>query len=393
MRSFCIRSAAGSASLRRAASGLGGAGAIATLLLGAQPLLTPQPGRAQSAASAAALSRQSFVAVAVRRASPAVVTIDTERTEAVAGGRGAGGLPGALMRDPLFRQFFGLPQMQMPPSQRTVRGQGSGFVYQADGLVLTNAHVVEKSDRVTVGFQNGQQVEGRVVGLDPITDLAVVRLPAGNWPVAALGNSDALQVGDWAIAVGNPFGLDHTVTLGIISSLNRNASKLGITDKRLDLIQTDAAINPGNSGGPLLNSEGEVVGINTLVRSGPGAGLGFAIPINRARGIAQQLASSGRVSHPMIGVGLDLARGSNGATVPGAVVMAVQPGGPAARAGLRRGDVIVAVAGRPVPDPAAVVQAVEAAGVGNPLTLTLLRNGQQISLAVVPTDLRVSGAP
>ena len=393
MRSHCIRSAAGSASLRRAATGLGGAGALATLLLGGQPLLMPQPGLAQSAAPAAALSRQSFVAVAVRRASPAVVTIDTERTEAVAGGRGAGGLPGALMRDPLFRQFFGLPQMQMPPSQRTVRGQGSGFVYQADGLVLTNAHVVEKSDRVTVGFQNGQRVEGRVVGLDPITDLAVVRLPAGNWPVAALGNSDALQVGDWAIAVGNPFGLDHTVTLGIISSLNRNASKLGITDKRLDLIQTDAAINPGNSGGPLLNSEGEVVGINTLVRSGPGAGLGFAIPINRARGIAQQLASSGRVSHPMIGVGLDLVRGSNGATVPGAVVMAVQPGGPAERAGLRRGDVIVAVAGRPVPTPAAVVQAVEAAGVGNPLTLTLLRNGQQISLAVVPTDLRVSGAP
>lgn len=393
MRSPCVRFGSRSLPPHRVATALGGAGALACLLLGSQSLLSPLPGLAQSAAPAAALSRQSFVAVAVRRASPAVVTIDTERTEAVAGAAGMGGLPGALMRDPLFRQFFGLPQMQQPPSQRTVRGQGSGFVYQADGLVLTNAHVVEKSDRVTVGFQNGQRVEGRVVGLDPITDLAVVRLPAGNWPVAALGNSDALQVGDWAIAVGNPFGLDHTVTLGIISSLNRNASKLGITDKRLDLIQTDAAINPGNSGGPLLNSDGEVVGINTLVRSGPGAGLGFAIPINRARGIAQQLASSGRVSHPMIGVGLDLARGGDGATVPGAVVVALQPRGPAERAGLRRGDVIVAVAGRAVQTPAAVVQAVEAAGVGNPLTLTLLRNGQQISLAVVPTDLRVSGAP
>jgi S1-C subfamily serine protease len=244
-----------------------------------------------------------------------------------------------------------------------------------------------------VGFQNGQRVEGRVVGLDPITDLAVVRLPSGNWPIAALGNSDSLQVGDWAIAVGNPFGLDHTVTLGIISSLNRNASKLGITDKRLDLIQTDAAINPGNSGGPLLNSDGEVVGINTLVRSGPGAGLGFAIPINRARTIAQQLASTGRVSHPMIGVALDLVRGGGGAATAGARVVAVQPGGPAARAGLRQGDVIVAVAGRAVQNPAAVVQAVEAAGVGNPLVLSLLRGGQSLSLPVVPTDLRVSGGP
>ena len=371
------------------ASSLSGLGSLSALALAVQPLLNPLPGLAQASPASAALSRQSFVALAVRRATPAVVTIDTERTETV---RGGSGLPGALMRDPLFRQFFGLPQMSTPPSQRTVRGQGSGFVYQADGLVLTNAHVVENTDRVMVGFQNGQRVEGRVVGLDPITDLAVVRLPAGNWPVAALGNSDNLQVGDWAIAVGNPFGLDHTVTLGIISSLNRNASKLGITDKRLDLIQTDAAINPGNSGGPLLNSDGEVVGINTLVRSGPGAGLGFAIPINRARSIAQQLASSGRVSHAMIGVGLDLVRGSGGTMAPGALVVNVQPGGPADRAGLRRGDVIVAVAGRPVQNPASVVQAVEAAGVGNPLALSLQRSGQALSLTVVPTDLRMGGS-
>ena len=150
MRSLCVRPAAGSPALRGAVARLGGAGAFAALMLAAQSLLSPPPGLAQSGVPAAALSRQSFVAVAVRRTSPAVVTIDTERTEAVAGGGGAGGLPGALMRDPLFRQFFGLPQMQQQPSQRTVRGQGSGFVYQADGLVLTNAHVVEKTDRVTV---------------------------------------------------------------------------------------------------------------------------------------------------------------------------------------------------------------------------------------------------
>lgn len=350
-------------------------------------LLSPAV-RAQSLASSAAasLGRQSFVAAAVRRAGPAVVTIDTERT--VAAQAGPGGLPRGLMSDPLFRQFFGLPQMSTP---RTERGQGSGFIIQADGLVLTNAHVVERSDRVTVGFQNGQRVEGKVVGIDPITDLAVVRLlGGGSWPVAPLGNSEALQVGDWAIAVGNPFGLDHTVTLGIVSSLNRNAAKLGISDKRLDLIQTDAAINPGNSGGPLLNAEGEVVGINTLVRSGPGAGLGFAIPINRARSIAQQLVTSGKASHPMIGVGLDRVRTAQGTVVEGALIASVQAGGPADQGGIRQGDVIVAVAGRPVRSPADVISAVEAADVGRPLLISVTRAGVGQQLQVVPQALVLS---
>ena len=265
---------------------------LAVLL--ASPVLTrpaPAPAQAQPG-SAPGLSRQSFVTAAVRSAGPAVVTIDTERTVVSGGGTG---LPRGLMADPFFRQFFNVPQAQQP-SQRTERGQGSGVIFQADGLLLTNAHVVENSDRVYVGLKDGRRVEGKVVGLDRLTDLALVRLLSpGPWPVARLGNSDALQVGDWAIAVGNPFGLDNTVTMGIISNLNLNVSKLGITDKRLDLIQTDAAINPGNSGGPLLNADGEVVWINTLVRSGPGAGLGFAIPINRARSIANQLLATGRV--------------------------------------------------------------------------------------------------
>ncbi|MCX5947762.1 MAG: trypsin-like peptidase domain-containing protein [Cyanobacteria bacterium] len=365
----------------------GGVALAAAVLVVSPPALQPVV-RAQSAASPAttALGRQSFVAAAVRRAGPAVVTIDTERT--VASQAGAGGGSRGLLSDPLFRQFFGLPQMSTPPAQRTERGQGSGFVFQADGLVLTNAHVVERSDRVTVGFQNGQRLEGKVVGIDPITDLAVVRLVGGGaWPVAPLGNSDGLQVGDWAIAVGNPFGLDHTVTLGIISSLNRNATKLGITDKRLDLIQTDAAINPGNSGGPLLNAEGEVVGINTLVRSGPGAGLGFAIPINRARAIAQQLVASGKVSHPMIGVGLDMVRTDQGSVAAGALIAGVQPGGPAERGGLRKGDVIVAVAGKSVSSPADVITAVEAAGVGRPLLIGVTRAGAAQEFQVVPQDL------
>jgi len=354
----------------------GSAGLAAAALLAAGPLLSTAPTRA-AAPAGAVLSRQSFVAEAVRRAAPAVVTIDTERTVAVRGG-GSGG----LLADPFFRQFFGLPQLrQQQPSQRTERGQGSGFLYQSNGLVLTNAHVVERSERVTVGLQNGRRVPGTVVGLDSLTDLAVVRLEGGGpWPVVALGNSDALQVGDWAIAVGNPFGLDQTVTLGIVSSLNRNASKLGITDKRLDLIQTDAAINPGNSGGPLLNAAGEVVGINTLVRSGPGAGLGFAIPINRARTIAAQLVSTGRASHAFIGVALDQA--GNGVRV-----MSVQAGGPAASAGLRVGDVIVAAAGRPVQSPAQLVAVVEATGVGRTLELSVRRDGASLVVPVVPQEM------
>jgi S1-C subfamily serine protease len=363
---------------RAVVAGVWGLSALGLTML-ADPSL---PGHAQ--AVSAALSRQSFVAAAVRRAGPAVVTIDTVRTVAT------GGTAGGLLRDPLFRQFFGLqPGGATGPSQRTQRSQGSGVIFQADGLVLTNAHVVEGTDRVTVGLQGGQRFEGRVIGADPVTDLAVVRLSGpGPWPVAPLGNSDALQVGDWAIAVGNPFGLDHTVTLGIVSSLNRNANKLGITDKRLDLIQTDAAINPGNSGGPLLNADGEVIGINALVRSGPGAGLGFAIPINRARVIVRQLLATGRASHPLIGVALDnLSQPNRLGLRSGVLVASVQPGGPAARAGLKPGDVIVALGGRDVQSPAQVIDRVEAAQVGQPLPLRVNRQGSELTFSVVPAEM------
>ncbi|MHA3961828.1 trypsin-like peptidase domain-containing protein [Synechococcus sp. LTW-G] len=364
---------------------------MAGLLLaaGAGPVLLALPPVAAQSAPAPALTRQSFVAEAVKRTGPAVVTIDTERTVVVPGGSLVTPFP---FNDPMLRQFFGLPPgggaTRIPPSQRTERGQGSGVIYDPSGLLLTNAHVVEGTTRVMVGLPDGRRVEGKVVGSDSVTDLAVVRLSgAGPWPVAALGDSDALQVGEWVIAVGNPFGLDQTVTLGIVSNLNRNAAALGITDKRLQLIQTDAAINPGNSGGPLLNADGEVIGINTLVRSGPGAGLGFAIPVNQARSVAQQLVTSGKVSHAMVGVALEPVRNGSGAASAGAKVRSVMPGGPAARAGVRAGDVVVAAAGQPVADPAALIQVVSRHGVGRPLLLELERDGQRLEVRVTPVEL------
>ena len=367
------------------------------LLLGTGLVCLPvlsglSPQRLQAASAATALSKQSFVADAVARSGPAVVTLETSRTVR---SMGMAGLPQGLLADPLFQHFFGLPG-RVAPRSRIERGQGSGVIFSAEGLVLTNAHVVEKTDQLMVGLPDGRRVPGRLVGQDKITDLAVVQLDgSGPWPTAPLGDSDQLRVGDWAIAVGNPFGLENTVTLGIVSNLNRNVSQLGISGKRLDLIQTDAAINPGNSGGPLLNSEGNVVGINTLVRSGPGAGLGFAIPINRARTIAQQLVERGRASHPMVGVGLSpvpSAR-SGEANSPGAVIRSVVPGGPAARAGLKVDDVIVSVEGLPIDGPAEVVSAIDRHGVGRPITFGLIRGDSRIELAVTPVELTAMQAP
>jgi S1-C subfamily serine protease len=281
------------------------------------------------------------------------------------------------------------------------RGQGSGIVIDSKGLVLTNAHVVDGADRVEVSLADGRELEGQVLGADAITDLAVVSIAGGSgFKAAPLGDSEALEVGDWAIALGTPYGLERTVTLGIVSSLHRNITSLGFSDKRLELIQTDAAINPGNSGGPLINADGEVVGINTLVRSGPGAGLGFAIPINLAKGVAAQLGSGASVVHPYLGLQLvplnaRLARDNNRdpnalLQLPerdGALVQRVLPESPAEKAGLRRGDLVVAAAEQTVPDPGTLLRLVEGSTVGESLPLTVLRGDQQLQLSIRPEAL------
>ena len=346
------------------------------------PLLVPHP----PVSAREAFIRTSFVASAVKRSGPAVVTLETSRTMQ---SPNLSGLPEGIRLNPLFRNFFGMPG-GAPSRSRVQRGQGSGVLFDSQGLLLTNAHVVEVAEELTVGLSDGRRVKGRVIGADRLTDLAVVRLEGeGLWPVAVLGNSDRLNVGDWAIAVGNPYGLENTVTLGIISNLNRNVSQLGISGKRLDLIQTDAAINPGNSGGPLLNAEGEVIGINTLVRSGPGAGLGFAIPINRAKAIASELVATGKARHPVIGIGLSRvpAKRPGGPAPSGAVIRSIQKMGPADQAGLQVDDVITAVDGLAVEGPAAVVSAIERRGVGETLILQIRRANDQIDVRVKPVDL------
>ena len=266
-------------------------GWLRTLVLVLSFLILPA---SSLAASSGLPGTHSFVADAVRNVAPAVVRIDTERVV-----ERQPFDPNLI--DPLLRDLLGEPGYG-PERQR---GQGSGVVIDRDGLVLTNAHVVEQVEDVNVTLADGDQRDGVVIGRDPVTDLALVRLEGGASPKPArLGDSDALDVGDWAIALGTPYGLERTVTLGIVSSLHRNISSLGFNDKRLDLIQTDAAINPGNSGGPLVNADGRVIGINTLVRSGPGAGLGFAIPINLASRVAEQLQQAGEVVHPYLGLQL-----------------------------------------------------------------------------------------
>lgn len=355
---------------------------------------SPEPASSNALAGTIPVANPSgttnFITQVVDAVGPAVVRIDSSRTV-------TSQVPD-VFNNPLFREFFG-SQLPTQPRQRVERGEGSGFIINSNGQILTNAHVVEGADTVNVTLKDGRSFKGKVMGSDPVTDVAVVKIAANNLPTVSLGNSDQLKPGEWAIAIGNPLGLDNTVTTGIISATGRSSRAVGVPDKRVDFIQTDAAINPGNSGGPLLNASGQVIGINTAIIQGA-QGLGFAIPINTAQRIANQLVATGKVQHPYLGIQMvtltpELKQNINsnpnsGLTVnedQGVLIAKVMPNSPAAQAGLRAGDVIQKVNGQPVKDAEGIQKVVESSQVGGSLQVSVRRNQRDINVAVRPGTL------
>ena len=327
-----------------------------------------------------------FIANAVQKVGPAVVRIDASRQISAR-------LPDQLKK-PLLRRFFGEEEPSLP--DKVEQGTGSGFIISADGRLITNAHVVDGAERVQVTLKDGKIYEGEVLGTDSVTDVAVVKIEANELPTVTLGNAEQLTPGEWAIAIGNPLGLDNTVTVGIISALGRSSSQVGVPDKRVRFIQTDAAINPGNSGGPLLNAAGEVVGMNTAIRA-DAQGLGFAIPIETAQRIANQLFAKGQADHPYLGIhmvtlsdktkqdinlygDLDFEVKDN----QGVLVVRVIPKSPAAKSGFKPGDIISKVGDRSVGSSLQVQEQVEKSEIGSALSVEVLRNGKVKTIKVKP---------
>lgn len=328
-----------------------------------------------------------FVTNVVDRVGAAVVRIDATRT--------VQSQTPEMFNDPRLRRFFG-GQIPNQPSERTERGVGSGFIVSNNGRIITNAHVVDGSDTVRVTLKDGRTFQGQVVGADPVTDVAVVKIDANNLPVVQLSNSDQVRPGEWAIAIGNPLGLDNTVTAGIVSATGRSSGQVGVPDRRVEFIQTDAAINPGNSGGPLLDQRGQVIGMNTAIRA-DAQGIGFAIPTNTIQRIATQLEATGKVEHPYLGVEMvtlspdvkqeinsDPNSGLNISEDQGVLIARVVPNSPAAQAGLRAGDVVRQVNGEAIAKSEDVQRLVEASQVGANLQVAIRRNGQDQTVTVRP---------
>lgn len=329
-------------------------------------------------------NKRNFIAAAVEQVGPAVVRINATR-------KVANQIPEAF-NNPLFRRFFGSEQPL--PEERVERGTGSGFILSQDGRLVTNAHVVADTDTVQVTLKDGRSFEGKVVGVDAVTDVAVVKIRAANLPSVQLGDSRNLVPGEWAIAIGNPLGLDNTVTVGIISATDRSSAQVGVPSKRVNFIQTDAAINPGNSGGPLLNAEGEVIGVNTAIRA-DAQGLGFAIPIETAARIANQLFNKGRVEHPFLGIQMVDLTAATKAEInqetnlnikqdTGVLIFEVMEKSPSDVAGLREGDIIQKIDGTLIKKASEVQERVEATAVGTALKMEVNRNGKIKTLQVKP---------
>jgi serine protease Do len=326
-------------------------------------------------------------AAAARAIRPSVVRLDVEMSQPRQPS------PDADIEE-FLRRFFGVDEIPFQ-SRQVQRGTGSGVIFNPAGHILTTSHVVRGASKVTIRLVDHRSFQGKVVGTDPFTDIGVVKfveLPPG-LVAARLGNSDELQVGEWSIAVGSPLGMEQTVTAGIIGGVGRTGTGFPLEPAAQvrKYIQTDAKINPGNSGGPLVNLEGEVIGVNTVINVGPGGSYGFAIPINQAAEVARTLVREGRVRYPHVGISaVDVAdapedvRKQLGTKLPekGALVVALMPGGPAARAGLRRGDVITKVGGQEVETAGDVVGAISEQRIGGTVSIGYLRSGQDRTVQV-----------
>jgi len=324
--------------------------------------------------------RKGFVEVA-KKVKPSVVAIRSERTVTVGPGVGEDFFKGTPFED-FFKEHGG------PPVKRKQTGEGSGVIVDAQGYILTNYHVVAGADKISIHLFDGRELKGTVRGTDPRTDLAVVHVDAAKLPIATLGDSDKLQVGEWAIAVGSPFGLEETVTVGVISAKGR--SGLG-TGNYEDFLQTDASINPGNSGGPLVNIDGEVIGINAMIIQ-PGQGIGFAIPINLAKTIMVELIKAGKVIRPWVGIGLqditpDLMKFFNLKEKAGVLISQVYAGSPAETAGLKVGDVVIEVDGVKTQKSQDVVREVLKKQVGQRVNFVVLREGKRTEISVTTAQM------
>jgi serine protease Do len=337
--------------------------------------------RDTQAVNRGALEQGSFSEV-VKRVSPSVVKITTETKAKRVSMRGnARGLPPGLADNPMFRQFFGgnVPEMQQPPQS----GLGSGVIISSDGYIATNNHVVEGADTLTVALTDGREFTAKVVGRDPQTDIAVIKVDARDLPAITFADTSQIEVGDRVLAIGNPFGIGETVTTGIVSAKGRNIGILADVEGYEDFIQTDAAINPGNSGGALVDVDGRLIGINTAIlsRTGGFQGVGLAVPANLVSHVADSLVKTGKVVRGYLGVNIQnitpaLVESFDLKTNKGALVSDVVPDAPAAKAGLKGGDVITSLNGQPVTDANNLKLQVSSFAPDTELKLEVLRNGK-----------------
>lgn len=361
----------------------------------ALPLVDQHPDTIINNGKNAVVSQQNFSSLPdftaiVERASPAVVSI---MVSGIQNASNQAVPPWMDKNSPFFEFFhqFGFPgngnDMETPP----LEGQGSGFIISSDGNILTNAHVVENADKITVKLSDNHEHDAKVVAIDKPSDVAIIKINGHNLPTLEIGNSDTLKAGEWVLAIGSPFGFEHTVSAGVVSAMSRTLPD----SSAVPFIQTDVAVNPGNSGGPLLNLKGEVIGINSQIftQNGGYMGLSFAIPINYAMNIEQQLVRYGKVTRGRLGVMIqdvdqNLAEAFGMKNPHGALVSQIQDNSPAATAGIHSGDIILSVDGKDISDSADLARLIAGHKPGTQANLLILRNGKKIDLKVVITELK-----